>query len=467
MAAHDYLDPSAHSTQRGRDVRDRIPRASLAEAHPPRHDRDPVAIINQQNATRLPELVPVRIGRMLQSPFAYYRGTAATMAADLRHTPTTDLDVVACGDAHISNFGFYASPERELVFDLNDFDEGGIAPWEWDLRRLTASVHIGGRDIGLSEDACRASTHAATSAYQRMLRRFVELSPTDRYFLRADTSLVARQLGDTAQRTVDKAVKKAKKRTSDRVLQSLTATTADGTLRIDDQPPLLCHVEHGSVDELSALRAQYRHTVRPDVAYLLGQYTLVDYALRVVGVGSVGTRCYLLALQNPDGHVLFLQVKEAAASVLTTHGGRPAVIPGRPITSDYGEGQRVVAAQQILQANSDPFIGWVTRADPATPDHRRVDYYWRQFRDMKGSIDPGELDQAEYVAYAELCAGLLARAHAQSPALTSLVGYLGRSDAVADSLTTWSARYADIAEADYEALQQAVAAGRLPAETGV
>ncbi|MFN3708268.1 DUF2252 domain-containing protein [Microcella sp.] len=466
MTATDYLDPSAHGRERGRALRREVPRASLAEVYSPR-DRDPIAILTEQNATRLPDLVPVRIGRMLQSPFAFYRGTAAVMAADLRDAPTTNLDVVACGDAHISNFGFYASPERELVFDLNDFDEGGVAPWEWDVRRLTASVYIGGRDIGLSDDTCQAAAHDAAAMYQTVLRRFCRLSPTERYFARVDSSRVAREFEAVGTRTVKRAAKKARGRTAERVLATLTTTTTDGRLRIDDQPPILQHVDHASLDELGELRTHYRHTLRDDIAYLLGQYTLVDYALRVVGVGSVGTRCYLIALESAAGDVLFLQAKEAPPSVLTTYGGRPALIPGRSASTDYSEGHRVVAAQRILQSTSDPFVGWVNGWAGDDAGRRRVDYYWRQFRDMKGSIDPATLNAAQYTRYAELCAGLLARAHGQSPASASIVGYLGRSGAFADAIATWSARYADVAEADYEALHKAVAAGRLPAETGV
>ena len=472
MTRPDYRDARAHHRKRGRQLRDTLTRSALADLQLD-SSRDPVAIIEQQNATRLRDLVPVRIGRMLQSPFAFYRGTAAVMAADLRNAPTTDLDVVACGDAHLSNFGFYASPERELVFDLDDFDEGGVAPWEWDVRRLTASVYIGGRDAGLSEDTCR-DAHA--ESYRHWLARMTELTPTERYFARVDTSIVARQLGETAQRTVAKAVKKARNRTSEQVLQKLTTTLEDGRMCIADQPPILQHVNHASMEELSELRARYHSTLREDIGFLLSQYTLVDYALRIFGVGSVGTRCYLLAMEGPGGDVLFLQAKEAPPSVLTTYGGRAAVIPGlgepdehshRSDGSEHSEGRRVVAAQRIMQASSDPFVGWISGWAGDSAERYRVDYYWRQFRDMKGAIDPATLDAAQYRAYGELCAGILARAHAQSPAATSAVGYLGKSGEFAEATATWSARYADVADADYERLSAAVASGRLPAESGV
>ncbi|WP_420111088.1 DUF2252 domain-containing protein [Pseudactinotalea sp.] len=433
------------------------------------HDRDPVAIIEGQHASRLPDLVPVRIGRMLQSPFTYYRGTAAVMAADLRDAPTTDLDVVACGDAHISNFGFYASPERELVFDLNDFDEAAVAPWEWDVRRLVASVHIGGRDVGLTEEQCREATTHAGDAYRRTLAGALEMTATERYFARADDSEVAVRLGKAGRKTVTKAAAKARGRTSDQVTRKLTTTSDDGQVRIADQKPVLQHVDHATPDELRGLFESYRRTVREDIAFLLGQYQLIDVALRVVGVGSVGTRCYLIALQGPSGEMLFLQAKEAPQSVLVSHGGRPERVPGHGAQTVTSQGHRVVAAQRVLQASSDPFLGWITGwAGERGPSRRRdVDYYWRQFRDMKGSIDPATLDAEQLRLYSGLCAGLLARAHAQSPSAFAISGYLGSSDRFALATARWAAAYADVAEDDFAALDQAVRHGRLAAERGV
>lgn len=447
-------------------LRARVPRSALAELRLP-DERDAVGVLEGQHESRLSELVPVRIGRMLQSPFAFYRGTAAIMAADLAASTDTGVDVVSCGDAHISNFGFYASPERELVFDLNDFDEAGVAPWEWDLRRLAASIHIGGRDNGLSEDDCRDAVTRAVSGYQQTLREFCALSATERYFTRVDTSDVAKRLGKAGAKTVRKASEKARGRTSEQVLRKLATRESDGRTRIVDQPPVLRHVDHASLEELDGLFAQYRSTVREDIAYLLAQYRLVDYALRVVGVGSVGTRCYLLAFEGPTGDTLFLQAKEAPASVLNSHGGRAVVIPGDESGREHTEGHRVVAAQRILQANSDPFLGWITGWAGEHEGRRRVDYYWRQFRDMKGSIEPESLDKAQFSAYGALCAALLARAHGQSPSASLIAAYIGGGDQVAESVSAWVAAYADVAEADYRALERAVASGRVPAELGV
>lgn len=450
----------------GRRLRKSLPRRALGDLVLP-VGRDPIGILEDQHASRLQDLVPVRVGRMLQSPFSFYRGTAAIMAADLRGAPTTDLEVVSCGDAHISNFGFFASPERALVFDLNDFDESGVAPWEWDVRRLTASVYISGRDIGLSEDGCRDAAFHAADAYREMLRSYCRLSTRERYYARVDTSSVARHLGEKGERTVRKAARKARRRTSEQVLQRLTTIAVDGGIRIVDQPPVLRHVDHATLGEVTDLFAQYRATLREDIAFLLEQYRVVDFALRVVGVGSVGTRCYLIAVEGPTGDMLFLQAKEAPPSVLTTYGGRRSAVPGRPGATDFIEGHRVVAAQRILQANSDLFVGWIRGWAGDSAERHRVDYYWRQFRDMKGSIEPDTLDADQFRSYGALCASLLARAHGQSPASTAAVGYLGRSEEFAEATAAWSAGYADVAEADFERLRRAVASGRLPADTGV
>ncbi|WJL96407.1 DUF2252 domain-containing protein [Microbacterium sp. ET2] len=454
------------ASEAGRLVRKRLPRRDLADLVLPA-DRDPVGVLEDQHASRLQDLVPVRVGRMLQSPFSFYRGTAAIMAADLRDAPSTELEVVSCGDAHISNFGFFASPERALVFDLNDFDEAGVAPWEWDVRRLTTSVYISGRDIGLSEDGCRDAAFAAADAYREMLRNFCSVSSRERYYTRVDTSSVARHLGKKGEQTVRKAAKKARARTSERVLQRLTTISVHGGIRIVDQPPVLRHVDHATLGEVTDLFTQYRTTLREDIAFLLEQYRVVDFALRVVGVGSVGTRCYLIAVEGPTGDILFLQAKEAPPSVLATYGGRPSLVPGRPGVTDIVEGHRVVAAQRILQANSDPFVGWIRGWAGDSAERHRVDYYWRQFRDMKGSIEPDTLNPDQFRSYGALCASLLARAHGQSPAATAIVGYLGRSEEFAEATASWSAAYADLAEADFEQLRRAVASGRLPAETGV
>lgn len=455
------MDETAVS-ETGRALRARLKRSDQARLVLPER-RDPVAILERQHASRLADLVPVRVGRMAQSAFAYYRGTAAVMAADLAKAPQTGVRVVCCGDAHVSNFGFFASPERALLFDLNDFDEAGVAPWEWDVKRLAASVHVGGRDIGMSEAACRDASRAAVAAYRCCLRELMGMSAIERYYYRVDAGEVeARLTGGQAR----KAVRKARTRTSDQLLSRIAMRDgANGGLRIVDQPPVTRHVDHAETHELDGLFRQYLDTLREDAAWLLSQFRLVDFVLRVVGVGSVGTRCYVLAFEGPCGEVLFLQAKEAQASVLTSHGGMPAVIPGAPATAPFNEGHRVVAGQRVLQAQSDPFIGHIVGWAGEHGDRPRVDYYWRQFRDMKGSIELSLLDGGQFAAYGELCGRLLARAHSQSPGAAAVAGYLGSAPAFDAAVSAWAADYADICEADYAALIGAIKSGRLPAET--
>lgn len=446
----------------GRSLRAQVKRSDQAPLKLP-EGRDPIAILEQQHVSRLAELVPVRIGRMAQSAFAYYRGTAAVMAADLAAGPHTGTKVVCCGDAHVSNFGFYASPERTLLFDLNDFDEAGVAPWEWDVKRLAASVHVGGRDIGMSESACREATQRAVGAYRSCLRELMQMSALERYYFRVDANSVQETLSSSQTR---KAVRKARGRTSDQLLARMTMRDdKNGGLRIVEQPPVTRHVDHAHIDELHGLFKQYLGTLREDAAWLLSQFGLVDFVLRVVGVGSVGTRCYVLALEGPGGEVLFLQAKEAQPSVLSSYGGMPSVIPGAPGGVDYSEGHRVVAGQRILQAQSDPFIGHIIGWAGEHGDRPRVDYYWRQFRDMKGSIEPALLNGTQFASYGELCGRLLARAHSQSPGASAIAGYLGSGTRFDEAVSKWSAAYADLAEADYAALKAAIKSGRLPAET--
>lgn len=450
----------------GRQARKALPRRDLALLTLP-NDRDPVGIIESQHANRLQELIPVRISRMLQSPFAFYRGTAGVMANDLRDAPTTGFEVVACGDAHISNFGFYASPERALVFDVNDFDEAAVAPWEWDVRRLVTSVQLAARGSRMPQNSGDAASFAAADSYRKALRKVARVSASERYFTRIDDSALARRLGKKGRKQLGKVTQKARERTSQQVLQKLAVHEDDGQVRIVDQPPLLHHVEHASLTEVAQLFEQYRETVRDDVAFLLRQYQPVDFALRVVGVGSVGTRCYLIALQGPSGESLFLQAKEAGESVLITHGGLEPKLAGAHTRSDATQGERVVAAQRVLQATSDPFLGWISgpAGEQGREQRRPVDYYWRQFKDMKGSIDPSTLNAKGLREYASVCAALLARAHSQSPVVSAIDGYLGSSDAFATAMTTWSRLYADVAELDFEALGQAVKSGRLRAAT--
>lgn len=437
----------AEAMQHGRDLRAVVPRDAHGElvAKPgeatsgPSTTRDPLGILDAQDATRLPDLVPLRRERMLASPFAFYRGTAGIMAADLARGIHTGISVVSCGDAHISNFGLFASPQRSLVFDLNDFDESAPAPWEWDLKRFVASVVVGARDAGADEKSVRKAARAGAAAYRVGLRDMMKLDALERYYSRIDTDEARSDLNSSAQRVLDRATHQARKRTSRAYVEKITTRADDGTLLIVEDPPVLTHLATSIEAELEELFEQYRSTVPADIALLLSQFTLTDVARRVVGVGSVGTRCYILILEGPSGEPLVLQVKEAQTSVLESFGGAAS-----PFHYE-SEGHRVVASQRTLQAVSDSFLGYLQF------DGR--DFYVRQFRDMKGSIDPSSLSEKDFRRYVVACGTVLARAHAQSLDAPVIAGYLGASPAVDQAMVRWSLDYADTSLRDYEELK--------------
>ena len=400
-------------------------------------DRDAVAILETQNATRLSELVPLRHERMTASPFAFYRATAAHMAADLAQGAVTGIHVVSCGDAHLSNFGFYASPQRTLVFDLNDFDEAAIAPWEWDVKRLVTSVVIGARDVGHSDAEARAAALAAVAGYRRGLDDLLALPALDRYYYAMDVERIRASLDEGGRAILDKAASRARRRSSDRVASRFSRVDDDGRRRFVEDPPVLTRLDAIDRDWIESLVAQYRTTTSPDIALLLSQYELTDVARRVVGVGSVGTRCFILLLTGPRGASLVLQVKEALPSVLHHWGGIAEA------AADH-DGERVVRNQRILQAVSDPFLGYLTIDDRH--------YYVRQFRDMKGSIEIAGLSAAEFTTYVAGCGRVLARGHVQSPEAPAILGYIGRSGRFENAVVDWSFAYAEQSFADYRAV---------------
>jgi uncharacterized protein (DUF2252 family) len=452
------ISPS-EAVARGSELRKQIPRRTLAKFIGA-EDRDPVAILEHQNLDRLPELVPIRIGRMLQSPFAYYRGTAAVMANDLVADARTGVDLVVCGDAHLSNFGLFASPERRVVFDLNDFDEAAFGPWEWDVKRLVTSVVVAGRVIGLSRAECTSAAAATAESYRLALASLFRMTALQRFYFRVETDWLEARVDAQAQKLLRKTVAHARRRTSDRVLSSITTTDATGQPRIVDQDPIIRHDDSVDVSQARKTYDEYRRTVRTDVALLLEQFRLVDVARRVVGVGSVGTRGVIALLLGPADEPLFLQMKEASTSVLESYGRLGDRVARATSDKSSGrEGWRVVAGQQVLQAVSDPFLGWVT------VDGR--DFYCRQFRDMKGSVDLQDLTPAQFISYSELCGAVLARGHAQSRDAIVVSAYLGRSGRFDEALATWAQSYADQVERDYAELRGAVKRGRLPAEEGV
>lgn len=446
-----------------RTMRRTLKRSAQAELVLPT-DRDPIGILEAQHALRIPDLVPVRVGRMLQSPFAFFRGSAAVMAADLARAPVTGVRVVACGDAHLANLGFFASPERRLLFDLNDFDESGIAPWEWDLKRLATSVELAGRERGFRGTERAEAAAATVRGYRTWLATLVRRSALERFHADADVGAAQQLITTEADReVVRRAASRARRRTSERVLKDITVHTEDGELRIVEQPPTTRHLPDDATAFLEPLYEAYRVTLREDVRMLLAGFRVVDAVLRVVGVGSVGTRCYVVLLKGPDDEPLFLQAKEAQPSVLVTHGRMPSRVPGVAPGEAFHEGRRVVAAQRILQAHSDPFLGWVSGLGGSGVSRRRMDFYVRQYRDMKGSIDTTRLDADQLGRYGYACGRMLARAHGQSPGARAIADYLGDADRFDRAVAAWARAYADVCEADHALLRDAVASGRLPA----
>ena len=444
----------------GRGLRRNAPRSSVATFVP--GDRDPLGIIEDQNRTRLPGLVPVRIGRMLESPFAYFRGTAGPMAADLAGESRSGFLVIGCGDAHIGNFGLFGSPDRKILFDMNDFDEAGACPWEWDVKRMAASVVLACRDAGIAEGDGRAATEAAVRSYRETTASLHEMSAIERYYVRLDSETLIEAAGTRkGRKMLEKGVAKASRRNSEKVLSKITTESSDGEPRIVPDPPILQRVD-GFEDLIAEAYGRYLNTLPPDRATLLSQFRLVDMALRVVGVGSVGTRCLILLLLGPDDTPLFLQIKEATASVLETYGGiAPRPIRGLGEEDAATPGYRVVSGQEVLQAASDPFLGW-TRGRTG-----EFFFYVRQFKDMKGSADLPGMGPEQYEGYGALCGAMLARGHSQSPGSAAIAGYLGKSDRFDRAITEWSVGYADQMERDFEAFGKAVELGRFPVETGV
>lgn len=439
----------------GKAKRDTVPRTAHAGWSPPSDRPDPVSLLERSNATRVPELVPVRYGRMLVSPFTYLRGSPVVMADDLARTPVTGFGVQACGDAHLLNFGVFATPERHLVFDLNDFDETLPGPWEWDLKRLAVSLVTAARERSMAADAAADVCRAGAARYQAAMRRFAGLGNLDVWYSRIDVEDLEAMVDETQRASFDKGVDRARHHTSLSALPKLTEVV-DRRRRIIDDPPIIEHVPETTDVEQPALVdhlfRDYRRSLPEERRVLLDRYEFVDVARKVVGVGSVGTQCWVALLLGADGHdPLFLQLKQAQASVLEPHCGR----------SRYRhQGQRVVVGQHLMQAASDIFLGWTT--GPGDDQ-----FYVRQLRDMKGSVNLDTLDGAQLRSYAELCGAALARAHARTGDAARISGYLGTGGAFAEAITTFAIAYADQNERDYEALRTAAAAGRVEVTEGV
>ena len=510
MAVRKIAHPSIDDRKaRGLEARDRASLSSHLRWRPAADRPDPVALLEEQNLTREPDLVPVRHGRMMVSPFTFYRGAAKIMAADLAETPVAGLDAQLCGDAHLSNFGAFASPERVLLFDLNDFDETLPGPFEYDVKRMAASFTIAARNNGFSKADTQAATLASVRAYREAMASFAQMGTMDIWYahldedelmtgIRAAVSGVAKQeksakrVGkadkqakapkkaeqkaakrEKADRREEKAAKAAQKRATKSLVKAHTRDSlqalsklgelVNGTYRIVSQPPIVVPARdlaatYGlSPDEVvpvlhDQFRA-YRATLQPDRRQLLERFEIVDAARKVVGVGSVGTRAFIVLLQGRDAQdPLFLQVKEATASVLEPYVRK----------SQYRQhGERVVQGQRMMQAASDIYLGWTKGLDV------RRHFYWRQLRDMKGSVDVEAMIPLGLMYYARICGWTLARAHARSGDPIAIAAYLGDSDAFDTSITDFSQRYADQNERDYEKFVNAVKSGRLEAVEGV
>jgi uncharacterized protein (DUF2252 family) len=451
----------------GKAARAKVPRSSHAAWEPATNRPDPVEVLEGQATTRVPELVPIRYGRMLVSPFTFYRGAAAIMASDLDSTPSSGQWVQLCGDAHLENFGAFAAPDRRLVFDINDFDETLPGPWEWDLMRLAASFAIAGRDRGFVEAQRRSMVLAAVRGYRESMRGLAKARHLDVWYLRLDIAAALEQWQAEAPKNkakvAERAIAKARAKDSQRALSKLTHTV-NGELRIRSDPPLIVSVEELLPDDeardaeerLRAIAESYSATLTPAHRHLLEGYRYVHGARKVVGVGSVGTRCWIVLLLGRDEQdPLFLQVKEAQHSVLEPYTA----------ASEYDhQGQRVVEGQRLTQAASDIFLGWL-RATGLDDEDR--DFYVRQLWDGKGSAPVDVMPHRGMTVYGQVCGSTLARAHARSGDRIAIAAYLGGGSNFDQAIAAFAEAYADQNERDYRAVKDAVKGGRLTAREGL
>jgi len=432
----------------GKALRETLPRSSHAGWKAPAERRDSIDVLEESNRDRLPELVPIRYGRMLRSPFTFLRGSAGLMAYDLATTPTTGLRVQACGDCHLLNFGLFATPERNLVFDLNDFDETLPAPWEWDLKRLAVSFAVAVRDNKLSDDDARETVLECARAYRERLREYSRLSPLEVWYARLDAETIIAMAPDEKAKKYRKSLaEKARQRIIEHLFPKIAAKAGRGH-RLVDQPPILVHVaEPGFEESVREGFADFRESLSDERRILFDRYRLEDFALKVVGIGSVGTRCFIGLFFEDDNHPLILQVKEANRSVLEPYAGK----------SPYdNQGQRVVMGQRLMQSSSDIFLGW-------TRGRGGKDFFVRQLRDMKMSLAVEGSSAVQLIRYAQFCGWTLARAHAKSGDAATISGYLGKGDTFDKALEEFALAYADQNERDHAALVEAVSSGRLEA----
>ncbi len=449
----------------GKAAREAVPRASHGEWTPPARRKDPVKLLEDQAKSRVPELVPIRYGRMLASPFTFYRGAAAIMAMDLGKTPESGLRVQACGDAHLSNFGVFAAPDRRLVVDVNDFDETLPGPWEWDVKRLAASFEIAGRDRDFTPKETRDAVLSTVRHYREAMREFAKMRNLDVWYARLDVETLLADLAKVADKKQMKAarknVKKAGKKNSLKAFDRLVHEV-DGEPRIISDPPLIVPARelvsdaqrHELEDRIKEMLGRYRESLKGDRRHLFDSFGFVDMARKVVGVGSVGTRAWVVLMMGRDGQdPLFLQAKEAEASVLEPYVG----------ASEFGNhGERVVEGQWLMQASSDVLLGWL----PGTGiDGANRDFYVRQLWDGKRSVEIETLPPEGLAIYGRVCGWTLARAHARSGDRIAIGAYLGKGESFDQAIADFSRRYADQNELDYGALADAAKSGRIEVET--
>lgn len=455
--------------EQGRSLRSNVPRSSHASYEPGAERPDPVTLLEEQAAQRLPDLVPIRYGRMAESPFSFFRGGVAVMASDLAGTPVSGIQVQLCGDAHLANFGGFASAERQLLFDLNDFDETLPGPWEWDVKRLAVSISVAGRELGFAQKARAKIIQGAVAQYREAMQQFAAMGNLAIWYARAsadELTEVVRSRGTEQQiRQLDKTVSKAWRKNHARAFTRL-AVTQNGDAHIRADPPLLVPVDelvrNEDAEQLHQaarhLMSSYLSSLPDDRRQLLGRYRYADLARKVVGIGSVGTRCWVVLLLGRDSSdPLFLQVKEAQRSVLEPFARRSRF---------SNQGQRVVEGQRLMQAASDIFLGWL-RAPRDLVESEPRDFYVRQLWDAKASADIKTMRQRDMAAYGRLCAWTLARGHARSGDPVAIAGYLGSSDVFDRAIAAFAESYANQNERDYGALLEAIADHRISAATGV
>jgi uncharacterized protein (DUF2252 family) len=446
-------------------LRKQIPRASHGDWSPAADRPDPIRLLQQGDQGRLQHLLPIKYGRMLASPFAFLRGSAVVMASDLATTPVTGLNVALCGDAHLSNFGIFATPERNVVFDINDFDETYFGPWEWDVKRLAASAVVAGRGNGFDDKTCRMLASRAARAYREAIRRAATMTHLEVWYFHFDDASVIELFNKYARKSAGRTtrtIKQARAQTSGHTLDKLTHMV-DGQRQIVNAPPLVVRLSELMSDEQKAAARQqgdvaktwkgYLDSLPEERRVLLNRYRIADAALRVGGIGSVGTRCAIALLQGDKPEdALILQQKEVGPSVLE------AYLPQKMTYTN--QAQRVVIGQHLMQAASDIFLGWSSLSS----EHH---YYWRQFRDMKGSFDVTGFDAAGFATYLTVCGLCLARAHARSGDAIAISNYLGSGTVFDDAIGQFAIAYAGQTERDYQALVDAVNKGQIAAETGV